>query len=43
MTEEFRTVALVGRFKDPRVADPMRTNPAHQARSGVDTIAAPHV
>lgn len=43
MTEQFRTVALVGRFEDPRVAEPMRTLAAHLASRGVETIAAPDV
>lgn len=43
MAEEFQTIALVGRFEDPRVAEPMRTLAAHLASRGVDTIAAPDV
>jgi NAD+ kinase len=43
MTEEFKTVALGGRFEDSRVADPMRILADHLASRGVDTIAAPEV
>ena len=43
MSNEFQTVALVGRFADPRVAEPMRTLAAHLSARRVDAIAAPDV
>lgn len=43
MSEEFRIVALVGRFEDPRVAEPMRALAEHLAARGIDMIAAPGV
>ena len=43
MTEEFKIIALVGRFEDPRVAEPMRLLAGHLASRGLETIAAPGV
>jgi NAD+ kinase len=43
MSKEFQTVAFVGRFSDPRVAEPMQVLAAHLALRQVDAIAAPGV
>lgn len=43
MSKEFQTVAFVGRFTDPRVAEPMQVLAAHLAVRQVDAIAAPGV
>ncbi len=43
MSKEFQTVAFVGRFTDPRVAEPMQVLAAHLAVRKVDAIAAPGV
>lgn len=43
MGEEFKTIALVGRVSDPRVAEPMQALAAHLANRRIDAIAAPGV
>jgi len=37
---EFKTIAVLGRDQDPRVAEPMRLLAEHLARAGVDVIAS---
>lgn len=41
MHKEFKTVALVGRVEDPRVAEPMSALADHLGRAGVAVIATP--
>ncbi len=41
MKSEFRTVALLGRVEDPRVAEPMSALAVHLGRAGVTVIATP--
>ncbi len=41
MKSEFKTVALVGRVTDPRVAEPMSALAAHLGRAGATVIATP--
>ena len=41
MSQEFQTVALLGRVEDPRVADPMAALAAHLAAAGVDVLVLP--
>jgi NAD+ kinase len=41
MNKEFKTVALLGRVEDPRVAEPMSALAAHLAAAGVEVIATP--
>jgi NAD+ kinase len=41
MGKEFSTVALVGRFEDPRVAEPMTALAAHLSNAGVEVITSP--
>lgn len=43
MGKEFSTVALLGRFEDPRVAEPMGALASHLRSAGVSVIAAPDV
>lgn len=39
MTQQFNTVAIVGRIDDPRVAAPLRALASHLSQSGVHVIA----
>lgn len=41
MQNEFKTVALLGRVEDPRVAEPMSALAGHLGRAGVTVIATP--
>jgi NAD+ kinase len=41
MGKEFSTVALLGRFEDPRVAEPMAALATHLCSAGVNVIASP--
>jgi NAD+ kinase len=41
MDKEFNTVAILGRFDDPRVAEPMTALAIHLSQAGVDVITAP--
>jgi NAD+ kinase len=41
MAKEFSTVALLGRFEDPRVAEPMAALADHLCSAGVGVIASP--
>lgn len=43
MGEQFKTIALVGRIDDPRVAEPMQALAAHLVARQIDVIAAPGV
>ena len=43
MSRQFRTVAIVGRIADPRVADPMLTLADHLAPTGTRVIASPEI
>jgi NAD+ kinase len=43
MSKEFSTVALLGRFEDPRVAEPMGAVARHLCNAGVSVIASPDV
>lgn len=43
MTGEFKTVAIVGRIDDQRLAAPMRSLASHLTKSGVHVIAGPDV
>jgi len=41
MNTEFKKVALVGRYSDSRVAEPMRLISAHLTKAGLQVLAAP--
>jgi NAD+ kinase len=41
MGKEFQSVAILGRFEDPRVAEPMAALAAHLAQAGVEVLALP--
>jgi NAD+ kinase len=41
MSNEFRTVAIVGRVEDPRVAEPMAALAAHLTARGIEVLAPP--
>lgn len=41
MSRAFQTVAILGRYADPRVAEPMKTLAAYLTKSGIGVIAAP--
>lgn len=41
MSKEFKTVAVLGRMEDPRVAEPMTALAAHLTGAGIDVIARP--
>ena len=43
MSKQFKTVALTGRFADPRVADPMAALAEHLVLEGIRVIAAPAI
>jgi NAD+ kinase len=43
MSEQFKTIALVGRFEDPRVAEPMSLLAAHLTGAGLRVIASPPI
>ncbi|MEX2123046.1 MAG: NAD(+) kinase [Woeseia sp.] len=41
MGKEFNRVAILGRFEDPRVAEPMTALAAHLSQAGVSVLTAP--
>lgn len=43
MTRQFKTVALVGRYKDTRVAEPMQSIAAHLQKGGLKVIVSPEI
>jgi NAD+ kinase len=43
MSIEFKTIALLGRYQDSRVAEPMSLLARHLAESGIDVVASPPV
>ena len=43
MNKEFNTVALVGRFADKRVSEPMQRIARHLTKAGVDVVALPDI
>jgi NAD+ kinase len=43
MGKEFKTIALLGRYEDPRVAEPMAILASHLATAGLRVIAGPAV
>lgn len=43
MNDEFSKVALIGRYADTRVAEPMRLIAAHLTKAGIDVMALPDV
>ncbi|HWM30024.1 MAG TPA: NAD(+) kinase [Woeseiaceae bacterium] len=43
MRTEFSTVAILGRFADPRVAEPMTALAAHLTEAGIIVLTAPQV
>ncbi len=43
MNQEFKTVALVGRYTDKRVSDPMQGIAQHLTKVGVDIVALPDI
>ena len=38
MTSEFNTIAIVGRFDDKRVAEPMSALARHLTKAGIDVV-----
>ena len=43
MTRQFKTVALVGRYKDTRVAEPMQSIAAHLQKGGLKVVVSPEI
>ena len=43
MNNDFRKIALVGRYADARVAEPMRLIAEHLTKAGVEVIATPEI
>lgn len=43
MTQEFKTVALVGLYTDERVAEPMQRLAAHLTKAGIEVVTAPDI
>lgn len=43
MSQEFKTVALVGRYADKRVSEPMQGIARHLAKASVDIVAVPEI
>ena len=43
MGKEFKTIALLGRYEDPRVAEPMALLAGHLTAAGLRVIAGPTV
>jgi NAD+ kinase len=43
MNKNFRKIALVGRYTDARVAEPMRLIAAHLTKSGLEVLSTPEI
>ena len=43
MKQEFKTVALVGRYADKRVSEPMQRIASHLTKAGVDVVTLPDI